>query len=103
MPTSDHSKTIEYAAASPPRTGRRRPVIALITFAISMVVCTAACTASWQTCVTDVLYQCSDPIGLDYLQGPRGWVHGAVVGQPGNYGDTIRAGWSMGRLEALWL
>jgi hypothetical protein len=41
-------------------------------------------------------------VGFDYIQGPGGWVHGVVAGQPGNYGDTIRPGWSLGRLEWLW-
>jgi hypothetical protein len=75
---------------------------AVITFVIAMLVCTAACTALWQLCITNVLYHCTDSLWLDYLQGPSGWVHGTPAGQPGNFGDAIRPGWSIGRLEVLW-
>src|SRR5437870_1973837 len=101
MSDSEHTVTVDYATL-PPRTGLLRPVVAVIKFTLVMVACTAACTVLWQSCVTDVLYQCSDPVWLDYLQGPSGWVHGTVAGQPGNFGDTIRPGWSMLRLKALW-
>jgi hypothetical protein len=76
--------------------------LTVVKFSLAMIACTAACTALWQSYVTDVLYHCSDPLWLDYLQGPGGWVHGGVAGQPGNFGDTIQPGWSLGRLEALW-
>jgi hypothetical protein len=85
------------------QSGLPRSAITVLKFLFAMAACTAACTAFWQTCVTDILYHCSDSVWLDYLQGPGGWVHGAVAGRPGNFGDTIRPGWSLGRLEALWI
>jgi hypothetical protein len=101
MPDSEKVPTVEYATALPQS---RRPgvPITVIKFTIAMVVCTVACTALSQSCVTDVLYHCTDSLWLDYLQGPGGWVHGTVAGQPGNFGDTIKPGWSVAGLEALW-
>ena len=68
-------------------------------FTLAILACTVACTAIWQSCVTDVLYHCTDPLWLDYLEGPPGRIHGAVAG---NTGDTLRPGWSFGLLDALW-
>ena len=74
----------------------------VVKFVAAMIVCTVVCTVVWSYCVQDVLYHCTDSIPLDYLSGSENWVHGAVVGQPGNYGDTIAPGWTLGRLEGLW-
>ena len=64
-----------------------------VKFALAMLACTVACTAIWQSCVADVLYYCSDPLWLDDPEGPPGRIH---------MGDTIRPGWSLGRLDTLW-
>jgi hypothetical protein len=102
MPDATRTPPID-GAASRPRSGPPHAVVVALKFLISLLACTAACTAIWQCCVTDVLYHCTDPGWLDYLEGPGGWVHGDVAGQPGAYGDTIRPGWTLGRLEALWV
>ena len=102
MTDSEHSVAVNYATL-PSRAGRAGSVAAVTRFTLAMVACTVVCTVLWQTCVTDVLYHCSDSVWLDYLQGPSGWVHGTVAGQSGNFGDTIRPGWSFGGLKALWL
>ena len=78
------------------------PVITAAKFTLSLIACTVACTILWQCYVTDVLYHCTDSVCLDYLQGPGGWIHGKVAGQPGEFGDTIRPGWTLGRLKLLW-
>jgi hypothetical protein len=91
---------LDYGSA-----GRRAlpsAVTTLIKFMLSLMACTVACTVLWQCFVTDVLYHCTDSLGLDYLQGPSDWVHGAAAGQPGDFGDTIHPGWTLGRLTALW-
>jgi hypothetical protein len=93
--------TVEYATPQM-RPGLPRLAIAALKFAIVLAASTVACTVFWRSCVTDALYRCSDSVWLDYLQGPGGWVHGTVAGQPGQFGDTIRQGWSLGGLEALW-
>ena len=91
------------AYATPvPRTGWASLPITALKFMLTMATCTIVCAILWQRCVTDVLYHCSDSLGFDYLQGPGGWVHGTVAGQPGSYGDTIRPGWSFGSLQGLW-
>jgi hypothetical protein len=100
MAHSEPAPTVDYAP--PQRALWPRPAVIALKFTLAMVACTATCTAVWQSCVTDVLYHCSDSLWLDYLQGPGGWVHGDAAGQPGNFGDTIRPGWSLRGLEALW-
>jgi len=68
----------------------------IIAFVVSICICTVLCTIIWQECITDNLYYCTDPLWLDFLLGPNHWVHA-------NTGDTIKDGWTMGRLQALWL
>jgi hypothetical protein len=76
-------------------------------FILSLTVMTVICTLAWDV-VGEQLYDCTDPVGFDYLQ-PGNWVHGDVVvvdhvihhrsmSEP----DTIKAGWSVGRLWILW-
>jgi hypothetical protein len=80
---------------------------------VVMFVMTILCTVIWSYCVTDVLYNCTDAVGFDYLR-PGDWVHefaglqvvtvdhvdpNRSMSEP----DTIRAGWTVGRLWLLWL
>jgi hypothetical protein len=74
----------------------------ILKFLVSAAVCATACTVIWQYHVADNLYNCTDPGWLDFLVGPTGWVQGSVVGQPGDYGDTIRDGWTFGSIKMLW-
>jgi hypothetical protein len=73
-----------------------------LTFILAAIACTVICTVIWQCCVTDVLYHCTDSLWLDYLAGPGSWVHGKIVGQPGDFGDTIRPGWTLNGIKAIW-
>lgn len=74
---------------------------------LAMIVMTILCTVVWQNSVTDTLYHCTDSGGLDYLS-PGLWVHDPVAVEKVVYSrsmsepDTIRAGWTMKALWALW-
>ena len=81
----------------------------MVKFVIVMVVMTVIFSLIWGEIITDRLYNCTDPVGCDYLH-PGDWIHGQVVfvnhvvispsmGGP----DTIKEGWSVSRLWALWL
>lgn len=78
-------------------------------FLAMMAITTALCTIFWQAYVSERLYDCTDAIGLDYLH-PGDWVHGHVAvvhqvvhGRSMSEPDTIKEGWSVGRLWLLWL
>lgn len=80
-------------------------------FVIAMTVMTIVCTIVWQEFVTDELYNCTDPAWLDFLS-PGGWVHShngqpvalvpVITGGAMSDPDTIKEGWSVGRLWYLW-
>jgi len=77
-------------------------------FAVSLLVMAIVCTIIWQELVTDRLYNCTDPLWLDFLK-PGDWIHGhiAVVQQivanrPMSEPDTIKEGWSVAGLWHLW-
>jgi len=81
----------------------------LAVFFISFVVCMIICTILWQNCITDKLYNCTDPAWLDFLF-PGNWVHGEIVYLPKipahrsmSEPDAIKAGWSLAGLWLLWL
>jgi hypothetical protein len=69
------------------------------------------CTSVWQSFVTDVLYNCTDPGWLDFLS-PGNWVHAhngepvafvpVITGGTMSDPDTIKQGWSVARLWYLW-
>ena len=76
-------------------------------FLASLVLMTIGCTAAWEV-VNERLYDCTDALGFDYWQ-PGNWVHRDValvqhvvhhrsMSEP----DTIKEGWSVARLWALW-
>ena len=76
-----------------------------------MAIMTVVCTVVWQNCITDELYNCTDPGWLDYLS-PGDWVHfdhgviyvpHIVTGRSMSDPDTIKEGWSVNRLWCLWL
>ena len=78
----------------------RRPIL---TFLISLLFCTIASATIWQAAITDNLYHCADSLPpLNFFFGPS-WVHGKPAGEPGNFGDTIRPGWTNASLTILWL
>ena len=78
-------------------------------FVVSLGVMTMVFTAIWGTLITDNLYNCTDAVGFDYLQ-PGNWVHGDVAfvthvraGRSMSEPDTIKEGWTVRALWALWL
>ena len=82
----------------------------LAKFLIAVFAMTIVCTVIWQEFVTDVLYNCTDGIWLDFLF-PGNWVHfyhgviyvpHIVVGRSMSEPDAIRTGWNMARLWILW-
>ena len=82
-----------------------------VKFVILMFLMTIVCTFVWQEFVTDRLYNCTDPGWLDFLS-PGDWVHShdgvpvaivpVITGGPMTAPDTIKEGWSVGRLWYLW-
>lgn len=80
-------------------------------FSIALFAMTIVCTVVWQSFVTDTLYNCTDPLWLDFLS-PGDWVHShdgqpialvpVVTARPMNDPDTIKTGWSVTRLWYLW-
>ena len=79
------------------------------TFVVVFAITTEMFTIIWDAFVTDRLYNCTDAVGLDYLQ-PGNWVHGQVAfvrdvraGRSMSEPDTIKEGWSRAGLWALWL
>ena len=57
-------------------------------------VCAVASVLVWERFVAGTLYHCSDPGFLEFLSPGDG----AHV----QFGDTLRAGWSMTGLSCLW-
>lgn len=84
---------------------------AAATLIIVLFVMTIVCTIAWQTCVTDTLYNCTDPGWLDFLS-PGDWVHShdsltikvvpVITFRSMSEPDTIKQGWSVARLWCLW-
>jgi hypothetical protein len=79
------------------------------TFVVVFAMATVIFTMIWGAFVTDRLYNCTDAVGLDYVQ-PGNWVHGQVAfvrdvraGRSMTEPDTIKEGWSRAGLWALWL
>jgi len=76
-------------------------------FFFLMLASTIVCTIIWQQFVTDHLYNCTDPLWLDFLN-PGDWVHGHVVSVPVvvvrsmSEPDTIKQGWTVTGLWVLW-
>jgi len=86
-----------------------RQIKGLVTFATSLGLLTIIFTAIWGVFITDNLYNCTDAVGFDYLQ-PGNWVHDNVAfvnqvraGRSMSEPDTIKEGWSVPALWALWL
>jgi len=80
----------------------------LAKFGIVFLVMTVVCTVIWDEIINERLYDCTDPIGLGYLH-PWDWVHGEIVFVPHvvhdrmmTDPDTIKEGWSVGRLWCVW-
>jgi len=63
-------------------------------FLMVLTICVVACVVVWDSFVAGPLYQCSDPGALEFLS-PGDWVHS-------EFGDTVRAGWTIHGLWALW-
>ena len=57
-------------------------------------VCVVASVFAWERFVAGTIYRCTDPGFLEFLS-PGDWAHS-------QYGDTLRAGWSMTGLWWLW-
>ena len=76
-------------------------------FVLCLIACTMVCTVFWQELIFDKLYNCTDSVPLDFLQ-PGDWVHHPVtvhqivLARSMSEPDTIKAGWSMQKLWALW-
>ena len=86
-----------------------RVLKSIVKFVIVLVVMTVIFSLIWGEFITDTLYNCTDPVGCDYLH-PGDWVHDRVVSvshvvtSPSMSGpDTIKEGWSVSGLWALWL
>lgn len=78
-------------------------------FIVVLVAMTVIISVIWSELITDRLYNCTDAVGLDYLQ-PGNWVHGriafashVVAGRSMSEPDTIKKGWSVAGLWGLWL
>src|SRR3954466_14307482 len=72
----------------------RHFIIRVSKFVAALLVCTIASTFIWECFVAGTLYHCSDPGFLEFLS-PGDWAHI-------QYGDTLRARWSMTGLWCLW-
>lgn len=72
----------------------REFIIRASKFAAALLVCTIAATFIWERFVAGTIYRCTDPGFLELLT-PGDWAHG-------QYGDTLRTGWSMTGLWSLW-
>ena len=73
----------------------REFIIRVSKFLAALAVCAVASTLLWEQFVVGTIYHCTDPGFLDFLS-PGHWGHAP------QYGDTIRAGWSMTGLWWLW-
>ena len=81
----------------------------VVTFATSLGLLTTIFSVVWGVFITDSVYNCTDAVGFDYLQ-PGNWVHSSVAfvkqvraGRSMSEPDTIKEGWSVPALWALWV
>jgi hypothetical protein len=85
-----------------------RLIASLTIFVIALVLMLLACTAAWDACVNDRIYNCTDGGTLDFLF-PGHWVHNPVVvhqivgGRSISEPDQIKEGWSPVKLWCLWV
>jgi hypothetical protein len=87
----------------------RRIVQAVLKFAMAFFVMTIVCSIAWEKFVDEKLYDATDGVPFGYLT-PGFWIGGdwpvRVVPQivPGNMNDpdSIKEGWTIGRLLELW-
>lgn len=70
-------------------------LVRIAIFLVSLFVCTVWCVLFWDWFVAEKIYHCTDAVGLEFLQ-PGDWCHLAQ-------GDTLRPGWSIAGLWALWI
>lgn len=89
---------------------RRYSVARVTAFCTLFLVAMIFSSIVWALCVTDVLYNCTDPGVFDFLM-PRDWVHSKQgiefvsevrSGRPMSEPDQIRKGWSVLTLWCLW-
>jgi hypothetical protein len=80
-----------------------------VIFIVLLLGSTIFCTFVWDKFIADKLYNCTDEVGLDFLQ-PGNWIHGnyitvsqIVTGRSMSEPDTIKQGWSIPKLWLLWL
>ncbi len=80
----------------------------ILKFVIVLAIVTVPMVIVWDVVFPGRIYDCTDRVGLDYLN-PGGWVHEpvkevdtVVTGRPMSEPDTIRAGWSITGLWAVW-
>ena len=73
----------------------REFIIRASKFVAAMIICTIGSTLIWEQFVAGSIYHCTDPGFLEFIS-PGHWGHAP------QYGDTIRAGWSMTGLWWLW-
>lgn len=78
-------------------------------FVIVLSGTTVVFSMIWGGFITDTLYNCTDAVGFDYVH-PSDWVHEqiavvdhVVAGRSMSEPDTIKKGWSVGGLWALWI
>ena len=81
----------------------------MVTIATSLGLLTTIFSVVWGVFITDSVYNCTDAVGFDYLQ-PGNWVHSSVAfvkqvraGRSMSEPDTIKEGWSVPALWALWV
>ena len=80
-----------------------RPALFIVKFFVFLFLITFALTVIWEFGVNGLIYHCTDAVFLDFLGGPKSWVHGIeVAGTSPGTGDWIARGWSMTGLKMLW-
>jgi hypothetical protein len=79
-----------------------------MTFVIALLLTNVAAATIWEKVVSQKLYDCTDSVGFDYVL-PGRWVHAPVAVVPQvvhnrsmSEPDTIREGWTVRKLWALW-
>src|SRR4051812_21069183 len=84
-----------------------RSPVSISAFVCSFALMTSVCTWGWDRFVSGTLYVCTDSVPLGFLQ-PGDWIHGPVTvdrivpARSMSEPDTIRSGWTIGRLWMLW-
>jgi len=86
-----------------------RALRSIAKFVIVLIATTVMFSMIWDGFVTDTLYNCTDAVGFDYLH-PGEWVHDqvsvvdhVVAGRSMSEPDTVKKGWSVTGLWALWI